>query len=96
MITCKIYQWIIRKLKPKPKVRVYSNDVRVDYPEGRHIPEWIYEQLWKDIDCSKPVKLDKPMCEDWIDDKFKEIEEQQMNNYKSKKIIGGTNNDNDK
>lgn len=95
MITYKIYQWIIRKLKPKPKVRVYSNDVRVDYPEGRHIPEWIYEQLWKDIDCSKPVKLDKPMCEDWIDD-IKEIEEQQMNNYKSKKIIGGTNNDNDK
>ena len=67
MIICKMYQWIIRKLKPKPKVRVYSDDVRVDYPEGRHIPEWIYEQLWKDIDCSKPVKLDKPMCEDWID-----------------------------
>ena len=40
MITCKICQWIIRKLKPKPKGKVYSDDVRVDYPKGRHIPEW--------------------------------------------------------
>lgn len=78
MIICKMYQWIIRKLKPKPKVRVYSDDVRVDYPEDRHIPEWIYEQLWKDIDYSKPVKLDKPMCEDWIDDNPNKVEDRIM------------------
>ncbi len=66
MIIRKMYQWIIRKLNSKSEIRIYSDDVHRYYP--RHIPEWIYEQLWKDIDYSKPVKLDKPMCEDWIND----------------------------
>ena len=66
MIIRKMYQWIIRKLNSKSEIRIYSDDVHRYYP--RHIPEWIYEQLWKDIDYSKPVKLDKPMCEDQIND----------------------------
>lgn len=87
MIIRKMYQWIIRKLKPKPKVRVYSDGVRVDYPEDRHIPEWIYEQLWKDIDYSKPVKLDKPMCEDWIDDKPNKVEDRIINSNGTNGLI---------
>ena len=83
-----MYQWIMYKLNPKSETGEYGNRNHImhRYCPRRDMPEWMYDQLQKYIDNSKQVDSSKPICEDFITDKPKKIEERLDDAHKIQRL----------